>query len=145
MSLFRTVLAELEVALKSGSPGKRTEVLRQVTSLFSSGAEQLSEQQVSLFDDVLSYLIAHIERETLAELSARLAPVVKAPPRAIRKLASHDAIEVAGPVLESSERLTDSDLIEIAKTKGQAHQLKIASRPELNEAVTEVLIDRGDS
>src|SRR5207237_9256320 len=49
------------------------------------------------------------------------------------------------PDLDNSERLTDSDLIEIAKTKSQAHQLKIAGRPQLNEAVTEILIDRGDS
>jgi uncharacterized protein (DUF2336 family) len=62
----------------------------------------------------------------------------------IRKLASVDAIEVAGPILERSERLTDQDLVEIARTKGQAHQLSIAGRPSLNEAVTDALIDRCD-
>jgi hypothetical protein len=62
----------------------------------------------------------------------------------IRKLASVDAIEVAGPILERSERLTDQDLVEIARTKGQAHQLSIAGRSSLNEAVTDALIDRCD-
>ena len=145
MSAFRSVVDELEVALKSGTPGKRTEVLRQVTSLFANGVENFSEQQVSLFDDVMIHLISHIEREALSELSARLAPVANAPRSVIRALASDDAIEIAGPILEQSERLTDDDLVEIARTKSQAHQLKIAGRPQLNEVVTEVLIDRCDS
>jgi uncharacterized protein (DUF2336 family) len=145
VSPFRAVIAELEGALHSGSPGRRTDVLRRVTDLFGSKAEHLSEQQISVFDDVLSYLVAHLEKEALAELSMRLAPVTKAPPRTIRKLASHDAIEIAGPILTNSNQITDQELIEIARTKGQAHQLRIAARPQLTEAVTEVLIDRGDS
>jgi len=145
MSPFRAVIAELEDALHSGSPGRRTDVLRRVTDLFGSKNEHLSEQQISVFDDVLGYLVAHLEKEALAELSMRLAPVTKAPPRTIRKLASHDSIEIAGPILTRSNQITDQELMEIARTKGQAHQLKIAARPQLTEAVTEVLIDRGDS
>ena len=145
MSPFRAVIAELEGAMHSGSPGRRTDVLRRVTDLFGSKNEHLSEQQISVFDDVLGYLVAHLEKEALAELSMRLAPVTKAPPRTIRKLASHDSIEIAGPILTRSNQITDQELMEIARTKGQAHQLSIAARPQLAEAVTEVLIDRGDS
>jgi len=145
VSPFQTVITELEGALQSGSPGRRTEVLRRITDLFTGGAQQLSDQQIGLFDDVLNCLVAHIETQALSELSTRLAPVAKAPPRIIRQLAGNDAIEIAGPILASSERLSDEDLIEIAKTKSQAHQLKIAGRSHLNEAVTEILIDRGDS
>ncbi len=144
MSSFRAVLADLEGALQSGSPGRRTEVLRRVTDLFMGSEKQLSEQHISLFDDVLGYLVNHIEKEALSELSARLAPAVKAPPRIVRSLACHDSIEVAQPILTKSDQLTEQDLLEIAKTKGQAHQLTIAARPQLTEAVTEVLIDRGD-
>jgi len=136
---------ELETALKSGAPGKRTAVLRQVTDLFASGVEKISDQHIALFDDVMKHLVSHIEKEALAELSARLAPVANAPRGVVRRLAADDAIEVAGPVLEKSETLTDEDLVEIAKTKGQAHQLKIAGRARLNEVVTEVLIDRCDT
>ncbi len=145
MSPFRSVIAELESALHSGSPGRRTAVLRRVTDFFASKTEHLSEQQVSLFDDVLTHLAAHLEEKALVELSIRLAPVVKAPPRIVQQLAFHNAIEIAGPVLTYSQQFTDEDLIDIAKTKGQAHQLSIAARPQLTEAVTEVLIDRGDS
>lgn len=144
MSFFGSVVDELDVALRSGSPGRRTEVLRQVTSLFLNDAGKLSENQISLFDDVMTRLVEEIETGALAELSARLAPAPKAPRTVIRKLASIDAIEVAGPILERSDRLTDQELVEIARTKGQAHQLSIAGRSSLNEVVTEALIDRCD-
>lgn len=145
MSTFRSVVAELELALRSGSPGKRTEALLRVTGIFESEAEALSEDKMSAFDDVLGYLVGHLEQKALAELSQRLAPIKRAPLRIIQKLGSNDAIEVAGPILTGSSLLTDQDLIEITKTKSQAHQLRIAARPQLAEAVTEALIDRGDS
>ena len=145
MSSFRSEIAELEGAMQSGSPGRRTEVLRRITDLFASKNELLSEQQVTLFDDILNCLVVQLEKEALTELSQRLAPAKKAPPRMIKMLGTHDAIEVAGPILENSEQLSDADLIEIARTKGQEHQLKIATRSQLAEAVTEALIDRGDS
>jgi uncharacterized protein (DUF2336 family) len=144
MSLFRSVMEELEAALKSGTPGKRTEVLREVTGLFANGAEKVSEQQVAVFDDVMNYLITHIEKQALIELSAGLAQAKNVPRGVIWRLASDDAIEIAGPMLENSQGLTDDDLVEIAKTKSQAHQIKIAARPRLNTLVTEVLIDRCD-
>ena len=145
MSAFGSVVDELEVAMRTGSSGRRTEVMRQVTSLFLSDAGKLSESQISLFDDVMGHLVEQIETKARAELSARLAPVPHAPRSVIRKLASDDSIEVAGPILETSERLTDEDLIEIAKTKGQAHQLSIAGRAFLPETVTEALIDKFDA
>ena len=63
----------------------------------------------------------------------------------MRSLAGHDDIEVSGPILEKSERLTDEDLVAIAKTKSQAHLAKIANRVRLNDMVTDVLVDHGDS
>lgn len=145
VSPFQAVITELESALQSGSPGRRTEVLRRITDLFTAGSQQLSDQQIGLFDDVLNCLVEHIETQALSELSTRLAPIAKAPPRVVRQLASNDAIEIAGPILTNSERLSDEDLIEIVRTKGHGHQLRIAGRSHLNEAVTEVLIDRGNS
>jgi uncharacterized protein (DUF2336 family) len=79
-----------------------------------------------------------------AELAHRLARIDGAPPRVVRSLAFDDAIEVAGPVLTHSAQLTDGDLIENASTKSQAHLLAIAQRLQLSEAVTDVLVARGD-
>jgi uncharacterized protein (DUF2336 family) len=51
---------------------------------------------------------------------------------------------VAKPVLEQSPRLNDADLIQTAKTKSQGHLLAISKRKTLSEAVTDVLVTRGD-
>ncbi|HKS85981.1 MAG TPA: DUF2336 domain-containing protein, partial [Pseudolabrys sp.] len=65
-------------------------------------------------------------------------------PKLVRSLAFDDAIEVAAPVLTHSEQLSDDDLVENATTKSQDHLYAIAQRLKLSEAVTDVLVDRGN-
>jgi uncharacterized protein (DUF2336 family) len=139
-----SLLAELEVAVKTGSPEKRVETLRRVTSLFLGQSHQLSEQQISVFDDVLVHLVRRVEAKALAQLSETLAPVGNAPIETIRQLSRHDDIAVAGPVLIDSNRLSESDLVYVAKNKGQEHLLAISGRASLSEAVTDTLVERGD-
>jgi hypothetical protein len=139
-----SIIAELEDAVRSGSSAKRINTLRQVTDLFLHDAERLSEEQVKVFDDVLCHLVARVETRVKAEVSARLASVENAPSGVIERLASDDQIAVAGNVLASSSRLATSTLVEIAKTKGQEHLLAISGRADLPEAVTDVIVDRGE-
>jgi uncharacterized protein (DUF2336 family) len=139
-----SIIAELEDAVRSGSSEKRVETLRQVTSLFLRDAERLSDDQVKVFDDVLCLLIGRVETRARAELSARLAPVHYAPFEVIQHLARDNEIVVAGSVLANSSRLRTSDLVEIASTRGQDHLLAISGRTNLPEAVTDVIVDRGE-
>jgi uncharacterized protein (DUF2336 family) len=139
-----SIIAELEDAVKSGSSEKRVATLRQVTDLFLHGGERLSEEQIKVFDNVLCLLVTRVESRARAELSARLAPVDYAPFEVIQHLARDDEIAVAGSVLASSSRLRTSDLVEIASTKGQDHLLAISGRTNLPEAVTDVIVDRGE-
>ncbi len=145
ISTHHSIIAELEGAINSGSHEKRVETLRRITDLFLNGADRFDEAQIKVFDDVLFHLIKRIESKALAELSARLAPVGNAPIEVIRKLARNDEIVVAGPVLAQSERLTTQDLIEIVQTKSHGHLLAISGRAQLEEAVTDQLLSRGDS
>ena len=62
----------------------------------------------------------------------------------MRRLAKDDDIAVAGPVLAQSPRLAEADLVDIARTKSQAHLLAISGRAGIGEAVTDVLVRRGD-
>lgn len=145
MEHMRAIIEEVESALHDASAGKRVDVLRRVTDLFVSDAEQYSDEQTALFDSVMGRLVTHIEGRAAVELSQRLAPMANAPLQTLRSLAGHEDIEVSGPILEKSERLTDGDLVAIAKTRGQAHLARIASRTHLREAVTDALVDHGDS
>jgi uncharacterized protein (DUF2336 family) len=139
------IINEIESALRAGSDEKRIKVLMSVTDLFVGGAARHTESETKVFDDVMGHLIKHVESRALVELSRRLAPIPNAPIGTIQSLARNDAIEVSGPILTASKQLSDNDLVEIAKTKSQAHLASIARRPQLNEAVTDVLVDRGNA
>ena len=139
-----SIIAELEDAVRGGSSAKRVETLRQVTDLFLNDGERLSDDQVKVFDDVLCLLIARVETRAKAELSKRLAPLDYAPFEVIQHLAWDDEIEVAGNVLANSSRLGTDALVEIASSKGQDHLLAISGRANLPDAVTDVIVDRGE-
>ena len=140
----KTLIAELETAVHSGSLDKRIATMQRVTDFFLNSAEQLNDEQIGLFDNVLLHLVKRVETKALAELSRRLAPAHNAPIGVIQHLARHDDIVVAGPVLSQSERLSASDLVEIAKNKGHGHLLAISDRALLVETVTDILLERGN-
>ncbi|GLR86814.1 DUF2336 domain-containing protein [Bradyrhizobium iriomotense] len=138
------LLDELQATLSHGTVARRVETLRRVTDLFIGGVVDYSDDQVAVFDDVFQCLIDHIETSAKVLLAGRLAPVNMAPLMTIRTLALDDVIEVAGPVLSKSERLDEATLIEIARSKSQAHLKAISLRRVLSDALTDVLVARGD-
>ncbi|MCK1310383.1 MULTISPECIES: DUF2336 domain-containing protein [unclassified Bradyrhizobium] len=138
------LLEELQTALSHGTVAHRVETLRRVTDLFVGNASHYSDDHVRVFDDVFQCLIEQIETSAKALLADRLAPIAAAPPKIIRTLALDEVIEVSGPVLSKSERLDEEILIEIARTRGQAHLKAISLRRVLSEALTDVLVTRGD-
>ena len=137
-------IPELEDVLQRGSRHKRAEALRRVTALFLSGTDSYSDTHVKLFDDVFALLIEEIQNKARAELSHCLAPINNAPIKVLRMLANDDDIAVAGPVLKLAACLAETDLVDLAKTKSQAHLQAISARQVLGEAVTDVLVRRGD-
>jgi uncharacterized protein (DUF2336 family) len=144
MGVSSSLIGELEVAISAGSAEKRVETLRRVTDLLLGDADRLNDDQIAVFDDVLGRLIERIETRALVELSSRLAPVDNAPIETVRRLAWSDEIAVAGPVLSGSARLTTNDLVGIAAARSQPHLLAISGRRELDETVTDVLVERGN-
>jgi uncharacterized protein (DUF2336 family) len=140
----RSLISELEGAVQNGSKADRIETLRKITDLFLTTSDRLNGDQIDVFDEVLGHLVKRIEARALKELSERLAPIENAPTGVVRTLARDDEIAVAGPVLSSSPRLSNADLVDIASTKGQAHLLAISGRKALESIVTDVLVRRGD-
>jgi uncharacterized protein (DUF2336 family) len=140
-----SLLDELETTLAHGTVARRVETLRRVTDLFLNSAVEYSSDQITVFDDVFDCLIENMEATAKVLLAQRLAPIETAPPRIIRTLAFDDLIEVAAPVLSQSERLDDRALMDNARTKSQGHLLAISTRKRLSDAVTDVLVERGNT
>ena len=141
--LDNSLLGELEQALTVGTAEKRTETLRRVTDLFLGEADRLNDEQVNVFDDVLVHLIKRVETKALVQLSGSIANVSNAPLEVVRGLARNSEITVAGPVLTQSTRLSEADLLDIAKSQGQEHLLALSLRSALSESLTDVLLERG--
>jgi uncharacterized protein (DUF2336 family) len=140
-----SLIDELETTLSNGSSAQRADILRRVTDLFLRGKDVYSDEHITVFDDVMCHLVNNIERTALIRLSRELAPVADPPVRTVHRLAADDDIEISGPLIERSRILSDDFLVEIARTKSQAHLAAIAGRATIAEKVTDVLVDRGNA
>jgi uncharacterized protein (DUF2336 family) len=126
------------------SSDKRRELLRGVTDVFFSDPDNHGGQELALFDDVLTQLAGEMEDAVRAELASRLAPVAQPPMRLLRNLAADASIEVAQPLLQGAVALSDADLLQVAQGRGQAHLQAISRRQGLSEALSDVIVARGD-
>ena len=149
--LSSLIADEVEAAIAAGSAEKCSKTAAHIAALFLASAGSFSDMQIELFGDVFERLINTIElrvladvsaRLALAELSAQLAPVPQAPASVVRRLARHEEIAIAGPMLIESARLSSKDLVEIAQTRGEGHLLAISARWWLHEVVTDALLAR---
>jgi uncharacterized protein (DUF2336 family) len=145
MNLQLEVISELEGALGEGSPARSASIVRKLTNQFLDDSPSYSEEQIALFDGVLSRLACVIETSVKAELARRMSDAPAAAPKLLRQLALDELIEVAAPLLAGSEHLGDMVLIECAQCRGQGHLLAIAQRRSVSEAVTDELVTRGEA
>ena len=140
----QTLIDQFDGALGYAPAARKVAILREFTDLFLRGVPH-SERQLAIFNSVLGRLVTTIDRSALREISGQLAAVECAPANVIVHLSSSDDIRVAGPVLEKSVVLTDEDLVAVARIKSQDLLAAIASRAQINEPVTQVLVERGES
>ena len=117
MSTPLPFLREIDSAITRSTGRRRAEMVRQLTDLYLVNADQYSDDEIALIDDVFVRLVATIEESARALLAIRLGPYAKAPPKILGILACEDAIDIASPVLIQGERLDEATLIECAKTK----------------------------
>lgn len=136
-------LAELIALAKEPSSERRRVLLREITDLFFSTETPHGPTEMSLFDGLLGKLSEDMEEEVRVELAARMS-LAPRPPRGLVSRLAQDSIAVAGPVLRHSRALSDAELIELAQTRSQEHLRAISQRAEVSEAVSDVIVDRGD-
>jgi hypothetical protein len=135
------LIAELETAVRGGSPDRRNRILRCITDLFALDADRLNPSQIRVFDDVLLRLIEQADPAALGQLSTTLADLTSAPEQTVRHLAGHESAGVAAPILLKSKVLSEADLLEFASRGSQQHVLAIAGRPALSTTVTDVILE----
>ena len=131
----------IRLASEPSSENRRA-LLRDLTEHFF-GSPSRTATEDDLYGSVLSTLSADMETAVRAELSARFAVALDAPRSLVRRLA-HDEASVADAVLRASTVLTDEDLLGVVRAKGQDHLRAVSARPSVSEALSDVIVERGD-
>ena len=121
---------------------EREQLFRTTAQLFSYVSDRCDDDQVAQYDEVLCQLAELVEVEARVHVAKLLAPLERAPGTVIVKLAN-DVIEVARPLLEFSNVLSDDDLIDIITRQTEDHRVAIAGRSMLTERVGDALVDHG--
>jgi hypothetical protein len=123
---------------------ERDQLFRNMAQLFSYVSDRCDDEQVAQYDEVLCQLAELVEVEARIHVSKLLAPLDRAPGNVVVKLANDD-IEVAAPLLEFSNVLSDDDLIDIVTHQSEGHRLAIAGRQSVPERVGDAIAKHGDS
>jgi uncharacterized protein (DUF2336 family) len=141
MSYSQALIVELDAAL-GPEPGERSAtILQRVADLYLTGVGAYTDEQVSVFDDVMLRLTEMVDRNALAELSGRLAPLKVAPRNTLLRLWNDTDRAVFGPVLEFSN-ISEKELVARAKAADEQTLALIARRAHLPSAVSDILLER---
>ena len=123
---------------------ERDQLFRNMAQLYSYVSDRCDDEQVAQYDEVLCQLAELVEVEARTHVAKLLAPLDRAPGNVVNKLAN-DEIDVAAPLLEFSNVLSDDDLIEIISHQSEAHRVAIAGRNNVPERVGEAIVEHGES
>lgn len=126
------------------TPLGRAQLLSLITDLYASAGHNLDESISGLYSQIVQLLLPAVPAYERSELSARIAELATAPHDVVLMLA-RDEVAVAEPVLRHSNVLSEADLVALASELSREHLFCLASRQPLGEAVTDVLVARGDS
>jgi uncharacterized protein (DUF2336 family) len=137
-------LDELIALAREPSSARRRELLREITDLFFSFSGPHGPEEMSLFDGVLTQIADEMEEAVRVELGDRFAGAAIGPAALMRSLANDQSSAVAAPVLAGSAALSQDDLLQVARTRGQDHLRAISGRADLSEAVSDTVVERGD-
>jgi len=130
-----------DLAKETTSEGRR-ELLRKVTEAFDP-AVPLAGDEVAQFDDVLASVAADYSKQVRSQIARLIASSLAPFSRSAQRFAMDD-IEVARPVLEHSEALSDDTLIAVVGQKSQDHMMAVTRRRRISEAVSQALVEQGD-
>lgn len=131
-----------ELARDKSAEG-RNALAEAISDLTLESNRVLSERERALTFDILGRVIHEMEMSVRRTVATRLADMRDAPRDIVRLLASDD-IEIAYPILTQSGVLLDADLIEIIRHRTLEHQLAIAIRHQVSEAVSDALVEAND-
>ena len=130
-----------DLAKETTSEGRR-ELLRKVTEALdppSRWKPTRSPSSTKFWPLIASDFSAQIRAQIARLVAGSLSPFSHTAHRF-----ALDDIEVARPVLENSEALSEATLLKVVGQKSQDHMMAVTRRRRISEAVSQALVERGN-
>lgn len=118
----------------------RRQLAKRLSDVICIPASHLTPQERHMAGDVLVELLRDADVKLRESVAKRLVMLNEAP-RTILVILAKDDIQVARHVLEESNSLSDSDLIQIARKVSGAHRKVIAKRRKVSDAVVDAIVE----
>jgi len=129
---------------RSRTHADRDRLLLALAELCAAAKDEASSAKVQeLLSGIFMTLVVEAERDMRRRLAEKLADAEWAPSALINVLAL-DEIEIARPIIAASPILTDQDLIRLLIEATIEHQIEIARRPRLGQAVVAEILRQGE-
>lgn len=135
----KSSLTDLIELARDPNPAARVALSQRITDICLQAPRQLNPEEKEVAGHILIQLSRDFEVQLRSRLAFQLAGSSRAPKQLILALAS-DEISVSGPVISQSPLLDEQDLVEIVRTKSNAHRMRIAMRSGITAAVSNALV-----
>jgi uncharacterized protein (DUF2336 family) len=130
-----------DLAKQTSSEGRR-ELLRKVTEALDPSVP-LAKEEIAQFDGLLAEAASAYSNEIRAQI-ARMIAISLSPFSLTAERFALDTIEVARPILEHCDSLSEDTLLKVVNQKSQDHMMAVTRRRRVSEAVSQALVERGD-
>lgn len=136
-------LSASDVKLLLGEPSAevRARTATKIAVEFERGHLDGAARRIA--EDIFRHLARDVEVRVRKALSENLKES-RIVPHDVALALAMDVIEVAEPILKSSQILTDEDLVEIVRTKPMTSLVAVAQRQTVAETVSDALVDNGN-
>lgn len=134
--------SDVKRLMEDPSVETRAETAEKIASQFEAG--ELSEKERGLAYEIFKVMVQDVEERVRSALSNNLKNAPNLPRDLAVTMAKDVSDSVALPIIQFSEALDDTDLIEIIRTQSVDRQVAVASRSNVSEGVADTLVDEGD-
>lgn len=134
----------LTLTQTAASTGRARSVLaKRLADIICLPSSVIGPQERWIVGDLLHEVLRNSDAAIRRRCAARLAEIRDAPANIVKLLAA-DGIEIAAPLLEHSDALSDFDLMEVCRLGGLDHRVLIANRDPVSETVSATLASIGE-
>ncbi len=141
MTNTRLTEGDVRKLLSDPSAVTRAETAAKLAIQFDQG--DLSPSERAMAEQIFRIMVKDAEVRVREALAVNLKENPNVPHDVALTLAG-DVDQVALPVLQFSEILSDADLVQIVRSQGAAKQKAIAARPKVSAVVADAIVDGAD-